>query len=149
MPDVFSIEKRSAVMSRIRSKGNRDTELRMIKLFRKHRICGWRRNRRLFGRPDFVFPKHRLVIFVDGCFWHGCPKRTHSRLPNTRVEYWGPKLRRNKARDLLVTKTLRDVGWTVLRFWECDLHTRNWSRMLGGSGKPSQTPHVLHHREKR
>ena len=129
MPDVFSIEKRSAVMAAIRSKGNRDTELRMIKLFRYHRICGWRRNRALFGRPDFAFPKQRVVVFVDGCFWHGCPKQRHARLPNTRVEYWAPKLRRNKARDLLVTKTLRNSGWIVLRFWECDLHPRNWSKI--------------------
>ena len=70
MADVFTRTKRSDVMSRIRSRGNRDTELRMIQLFREHQITGWRRNTRVFGRPDFVFPRPKIAVFVDGCFWH-------------------------------------------------------------------------------
>ena len=129
MPDVFSPEKRSAVMSRIRSKGNRDTELQLIRVFSHYEIRGWRRNRRVFGKPDFIFPKQRVAIFVDGCFWHGCPKPKHSPLPKTRAEWWATKLQRNKSRDRLVTTTLRGGGWTVLRFWECALHRSNWSRV--------------------
>jgi DNA mismatch endonuclease, patch repair protein len=75
MPDVFSRTKRSQVMSRIRASGNRDTELRMVELFRRGGISGWRRNARVFGKPDFVFPRDKIAVFVDGCFWHrhtGC-----------------------------------------------------------------------------
>jgi len=75
VPDIFTRAKRSAVMSRIRGAGNRDTELRLISLFRAAGITGCRRNARLFGKPDFVFQKQRIAIFVDGCFWHrhaGC-----------------------------------------------------------------------------
>jgi DNA mismatch endonuclease (patch repair protein) len=74
MSDVFTKAKRSAVMSLIRGRGNKDTELRLIAIFSEHRISGWRRLHRLHGRPDFVFPREKLVVFVDGCFWHGCPK---------------------------------------------------------------------------
>jgi DNA mismatch endonuclease (patch repair protein) len=73
MPDVFTKRKRSEVMSRIRGRGNKETELALAKLLRKHRITGWRRNQAVFGKPDFVFRRQRLAVFVDGCFWHGCP----------------------------------------------------------------------------
>ena len=116
MPDVFTIEKRSAVMSVIRSRGNKDTELRLISIFRAYGITGWRRNYPLHGRPDFVFRSKRLAIFADGCFWHGCPK--HGRKPTSNQDYWIPKLLRNQARDRQVTKTLRRKGWNVLRLWE-------------------------------
>jgi DNA mismatch endonuclease (patch repair protein) len=67
MADVFTLEKRSEVMARIRSSGNRDTELRLMALFREQKITGWRRNQRaVFGKPDFVFPKKRVAVFVDG-----------------------------------------------------------------------------------
>ncbi len=132
MPDVFTQEKRSHVMSRIRGSGNRDTELRLIQLFREHRIGGWRRNRPLFGKPDFVFPKNRVAVFVDGCFWHGCPKPKHSPMPKNRAEWWAAKLQRNRERDLLVTRTLRKQGWRVTRIWECDLAKKaNWPRIAG------------------
>jgi len=129
MPDVFTIEKRSAVMSRIRSRENRDTELRLIALFRVAGIRGWRRNRPLFGKPDFVFPRERLVVFVDGCFWHGCPKPKHAPMPKNRAEWWATKLARNKDRDFLVTRTLRKQGWKVVRVWECHLSLKNWVRV--------------------
>ena len=121
MPDVFDPAKRSAVMSLIRSRGNRDTELRLIALFRIHGITGWRRNAQVLGKPDFVFRAAKLAVFVDGCFWHGCPRPKHAPLPKNRAEWWAAKLSRNKARDLIVARTLRVKGWTVLRVWECDL----------------------------
>ena len=129
MTDVFTAEKRSLVMSRIRARGNRDTEMRMITLFRQNRIRGWRRNQRLFGKPDFVFRRERLVVFVDGCFWHGCPKPKHAPLPKNRAEWWAAKLARNKARDWIVTRTLRKQGWRVIRVWECDLSPKKWARI--------------------
>lgn len=74
MTDIWNKEKRSEVMSRIRSQGNKVTELRLISIFREARITGWRRKQPLLGKPDFVFRQQRLAVFVDGCFWHGCPK---------------------------------------------------------------------------
>ncbi len=107
---------RSALMARIRSSGNRSTELRLIALFRTHGIKGWRRSSRLFGRPDFVFPKARLAIFVDGEFWHGHPAKC--RMPSTNRPYWEAKIARNRTRDRVVNAHLRGLGWRVLRIWE-------------------------------
>ncbi|MGO9479107.1 MAG: very short patch repair endonuclease [Limisphaerales bacterium] len=115
-------------MSRIRSRGNKDTELALAKLLRRHRINGWRRNQPLFGKPDFVFRQVRLTIFVDGCFWHGCPKCGH--IPKTRRAYWRTKILRNKTRDRLVNRTLRQTGWRVIRIWECELTRKNEARLL-------------------
>jgi len=70
-------------------------------------------------RPDFVFARQRLAIFVDGCFWHGCPK--HATQPKNNASFWRKKLGDNKRRDALVTRTLRRTGWRVLRVWECQL----------------------------
>jgi DNA mismatch endonuclease, patch repair protein len=72
--DVFTKAKRSEVMSRIRGKGNKDTEVALAKLFRANGITGWRRHYAIAGKPDFAFPKCKLAVFVDGCFWHGCRK---------------------------------------------------------------------------
>lgn len=119
MADVFTKAKRSEVMSRIRSSGNKETELAMIKLFRKHKITGWRRHYPLFGKPDFVFPNQRLAVFVDGCFWHGCPK--HSNMPRNNHAFWKRKLNSNKARDRRVNRMLRQKGWRIIRIWEHDL----------------------------
>jgi DNA mismatch endonuclease (patch repair protein) len=119
MADVFTAAKRSAVMSLIRSRGNRATELRLIALMREHGITGWRRNAPVFGKPDFVFRKARLAVFVDGCFWHGCPR--HATKPAARAEWWAAKLSRNAQRDREVTRELRASGWKVLRIWECAL----------------------------
>jgi len=119
MSDVFTKAKRSDVMSRIRSRGNKETELAFIKLLRQHGITGWRRHQNVFGKPDFLFRRNRLAIFVDGCFWHGCP--THGRKPGSNRDYWVKKLKRNSQRDAIVKKTLKKAGWTVIRFWEHDL----------------------------
>lgn len=67
-------------------------------------------------RPDIAFTRIRLAVFIDGCFWHGCPD--HKGEPKTNTSYWGPKLEGNRARDQLQTDALRAAGWTVLRFWE-------------------------------
>ncbi len=119
MADVFDKAKRSEVMSRIRGRGNRDTELALMRLLREHRITGWRRHQGLLGRPDFVFRAARVAVFVDGCFWHGCPK--HCQLPATNRAFWRRKLEANKERDRQVTSALKGGGWTVIRIWECQL----------------------------
>lgn len=119
MADVFTNAKRSEVMSRIRGRGNKDTELALMKLLRHHHITGWRRNQAVFGKPDFVFPKSLLAVFVDGCFWHGCPK--HCKTPANNRPFWKKKLAANRARDKRVNQTLRKAGWHVVRIWEHDL----------------------------
>jgi DNA mismatch endonuclease (patch repair protein) len=128
MSDVFTKAKRSEVMSRIRGRGNKDTELALAKLFRRHKITGWRRHQPVFGKPDFIFPKSKLAVFVDGCFWHGCPK--HATKPKNNRAFWHRKLSANKARDRLVNQTLRRAGWRVFRIWEHDLARKNELRLL-------------------
>jgi DNA mismatch endonuclease (patch repair protein) len=153
MPDVFTKAKRSQVMSRIRGRGNKETEIALARLLRQNKISGWRRHRRvvverrkskaggktpsghrrstlvfrLTVRPDFVFAKSRTAVFVDGCFWHGCPR--HCRMPKGNRAFWKKKLSDNKVRDRLVTRTLRRDGWRVLRIWEHELVPKNLPRL--------------------
>ena len=141
---------RSKLMSRVRSRGNKTTEVALAKLFRRHKITGWRRQIQIITprpspglrppspapasegrrgkqkfrvRPDFVFRQVRLALFVDGCFWHGCPK--HGTPPKGNAAFWRKKISRNQIRDRLVTRTLRRIGWRVLRIWEHELARRN------------------------
>lgn len=122
MADIYSKAKRSEVMSRIRGRGNKDTELALARLLRVNRITGWRRNQTVFGKPDFVFQKLKLALFVDGCFWHGCPK--HATKPKINRAFWQRKLSANRRRDQTVNRVLRNMDWLVLRVWECDLARR-------------------------
>jgi DNA mismatch endonuclease, patch repair protein len=108
-------------MSRIKSKGNKTTEVPMLMAMRLAGVKGWRRHVSLrigtrLVRPDFVFSKHRIAVFVDGCFWHGCPD--HGTRPQSNREFWDKKLESNIARDKRVTKALKAEGWIVFRFWE-------------------------------
>ena len=106
-------------MQAIRAKGNKSTELKMVKLFRENNITGWRRHLPLPGKPDFTFRKEKLTLFVDGCFWHRCPKCF--REPKTNAEFWKNKIENNVKRDRRVTSELKQAGWSVLRLWECQL----------------------------
>src|SRR5581483_5446962 len=128
MPDVFTVEKRSLVMSHIRGRGNKETEIVFAQLLRKEKITGWRRHHPVFGKPDFVFLKLKVAIFVDGCFWHGCPK--HSNMPANNRAFWRRKLLSNRRRDLLVIRTLRRNGWRTLRVWEHELAVKNRGRLM-------------------
>ena len=110
---------RSRIMSSIRGRGNASTERRMMDILRRHRLSGWRRHLNLPGSPDFTFKTERVAIFVDGCFWHGCPRCY--REPQTNVNYWREKIARNIARDRKAARLLRLSGWKVLRFWEHSL----------------------------
>lgn len=179
MPDVFTKAKRSAVMARIRSRGNQATEGALAAVFRAQGITGWRRHRQIklkgsrvqglkrsrgragstvqrfnasthFSvRPDFVFPKLRVAVFVDGCFWHACPQ--HATQPKGNAAFWRAKLARNQARDRLVTRSLRRAGWRVLRLWEHELARKRAARLVARlrrvlavvPAKPAQpsTPH--------
>lgn len=128
MTDIWNKEKRSEVMSRIRSQGNKATELRLISIFREARITGWLRKQPLLGKPDFVFRQQRLAVFVDGCFWHGCPKCY--RRPSSNQAFWDEKVQRNRKRDRRVTRELRKAGWQVLRIWEHQLSEKERSRLI-------------------
>lgn len=119
MADVFTKDKRSKVMSRIRGRGNRNTEVAFARLLRTERITGWRRHYKITGTPDFAFPKLRVAVFIDGCFWHQCPKC--STMPEDNREFWESKLSSNVARDRRVSRLLRVTGWQVVRIWEHEL----------------------------
>lgn len=116
MADIFTQSKRSKVMSLIRGTGNKGTEHALLILLRNARLTGWRRHLPLPGRPDFAFLKHKVAIFVDGCFWHGCPK-CYTR-PKTNRAFWDKKREDNMARDRRVSRELRTRGWKVIRIWE-------------------------------
>lgn len=111
---------RSELMSRVRSEGNLSTEVRLVILLRSHGLSGWRRRSSLSGKPDFVWSQAKVVVFVDGCFWHGhdCGRNLK---PTTNNEYWDYKIQGNITRDKRVNRELRGKGWTVLRIWECRL----------------------------
>lgn len=128
MADTWTKEKRSEVMSLVRSRGNKNTELIVVRLFRENGITGWRRHPPVFGRPDFAFYRHRLALFVDGCFWHRCPK--HARNPKSNLTFWSKKFSANKMRDRLVNRTLRIKGWKVLRIWEHELTVKHRKKLV-------------------
>ncbi len=119
MTDTFTKEKRSQIMRQVKSSRNKSTEIKLIDFFKTHSIKGWRRNCKLFGKPDFVFIKTKIVIFVDGCFWHGHNCRNTK--PKDNKEYWDAKIGNNIQRDKLVTENLIEKGWFVIRLWECEL----------------------------
>ena len=120
MPDMFSPDKRSEIMAKVHST-NTTPEVRVRKLlhsmgyrFRLHR-------RDLPGNPDIVLPKYKTVIFVHGCFWHGCPICRHARVrPATNAEYWNKKLDRTMERDKSNVTALEQMGWRVMIIWECE-----------------------------
>lgn len=147
MTDILTKAQRSAHMAKVKGWGNASTELRLVAVFRALGITGWRRDaviraagprskvrksqagERVFRvRPDFVFPKLRLAVFVDGCFWHGCP--LHATQPKQNAKFWRTKIANNQARDRLVSRRLRALGWRVLRFWEHELTKRYERRLL-------------------
>ena len=114
---------RSENMKAIRSGGNRTTERRLVSLLANGRIEGWRiRPRNVLGKPDFVFRRKRVAVFVDGCFWHGCPHCGH--IPKTNKVYWRAKISKNKRRDRYISRALRNKGYSVVRLRECDLRLR-------------------------
>jgi DNA mismatch endonuclease (patch repair protein) len=103
-------------MQAVKGRGNATTELKMVAILRGSTITGWRRHQALPGHPDFLFRAERVAVFVDGCFWHGCPKCY--RAPRDRAEYWAKKIAGNRQRDRRVSAELRIAGWRVVRVWE-------------------------------
>lgn len=113
-------EARSQAMSAVRGKNNKSTERRLRMELVRRGIRGWTLHASaLPGKPDFWFPSVGLAVFVDGCFWHGCPLCGH--IPRTNRDFWAAKIARNHERDSKVNTLLRGLGVRALRFWECEL----------------------------
>lgn len=123
MADIFDSDKRSSIMSKVRSQNNKSTELKLIKIFKEYNIKGWRRNYKVKGHPDFVFLDKKIAVFVDGCFWHGHDCRNTR--PSSNTEYWIKKRNRNIQHDMDITILFKQRGWTVVRIWECELKIKN------------------------
>ena len=127
--DVFTKRKRSEIMSHIRAKNTgleRDFLKKLSALSHKAEFRYRKHYSGLDGKPDIAFPARKVAVFIDGCFWHGCP--SHSRVPFSNVAYWKNKLKRNQARDKEVNKSLRKEGWVVVRIWEHQIKKRpDWA----------------------
>jgi DNA mismatch endonuclease (patch repair protein) len=138
MADIYTRAQRSALMAKVRGRGNASTEGVLAVVLRAAGWSGWRRQQAVRGRdvrgepfrvrPDFVFRVRRLAVFVDGCFWHGCPR--HGTKPKGNAAFWRAKFRRNRERDGRDTRNLRRAGWQVVRLWEHELRAKARSRLL-------------------
>lgn len=115
MVDTVSKKKRSEIMSAVRSKDSK-IEVDFRKAIWKAGFRYRKNPTKYFGKPDIVLPKHKTVIFIDSCFWHGCKK--HCRIPSVRKIYWTKKISRNVARDKEVAKHYKKQGWKIIRIWE-------------------------------
>jgi len=123
MADTSDKATRSRVMARIKGSGNLTTEARLRAYMARGGLNGWQvQPKGVFGNPDFAFRMARLAVFVDGCFWHSCPRC--GRVPKSNRAYWTRKLERNSARRGLVNKELRRRGWRVVRIWEHQIRER-------------------------
>lgn len=115
MADIVSKQRRSEIMSSVKSKDSKIEQIFRAALWRAG--YRYRKNARgYFGKPDAVLKKHKVVVFVDSCFFHGC--RTHGRLPASNKKYWKDKIERNKIRDREVNRHYKKTGWRVVRVWE-------------------------------
>lgn len=130
--DRVSPEVRSKIMASVRSRDNRSTEQRMQKLLRQLQLRGYRRQWPVRGKPDFAWPKSKVALFIDGCWWHGCPRCKRCKIPSkSNSAFWRAKVASNKHRDARVSRYLRAQGWVVLRVWECVIeHPRTISRLV-------------------
>lgn len=127
MVDIHNAERRSYNMSQIRSK-NTKPEVLLRKALWKEGFRYTLKNKDLPGNPDIAFRKRRVVIFVDGCFWHGCPE--HFKKPSSNVDFWENKIKRNTDRDIKTNKLLKQAGWRIIRIWEHDLKKKNFPSSL-------------------
>ena len=139
--DVFSPQKRSEVMRRVKS-ANTKPEITLRKALFAHGLR-YRLNRKdLPGKPDLTFPKFGAVIFMHGCFWHGHDCKRGARQPKTNAEYWRKKIAGNKARDAKTEQALKQAGWRVRIVWECELKDLNaLSREIAHWLRTPQNPH--------
>jgi DNA mismatch endonuclease, patch repair protein len=121
--------KRSRSMSAVKSKNNSSTERLLRMALVRSRISGWVTHANLPGKPDIYFPKEKLAIFLDGCFWHGCSRCGH--IPKTNTLFWETKIKRNRQRDQKNSRLLKGQGILVIRAWEHSLQkSRNLALLL-------------------
>jgi DNA mismatch endonuclease (patch repair protein) len=120
MTDVFTPEKRSSVMRRVKSR-NTKPEMQVRRVLTRMDLRYRLHRKDLPGKPDIVMPRRKLAIFVHGCFWHGHDCARGARVPKANRDYWLSKVARNRARDLEHTAALEVAGWRVLTVWECTL----------------------------
>lgn len=120
MTDTLSAQQRSQIMSRVRNR-NTTPEVKVRSLlhqmgyrFRLHR-------KDLPGTPDIIFAKHRKVIFVHGCLWHGHSNCRRGKRPTTNVEFWNEKIDKNQSRDVSAQRALVEAGWSFLVIWQCEI----------------------------
>jgi DNA mismatch endonuclease (patch repair protein) len=126
--DRVSPQVRSKIMASVRTVGG-GPERKMEALLRDNGIRGFKKQWDVAGRPDFAWPKKRVALFVDGCYWHGCPRCDRPSKSNR--SFWKSKIVSNRRRDLRVGRKLRSEGWRVLRVWECRLNEeRTLSRIV-------------------
>jgi DNA mismatch endonuclease, patch repair protein len=124
--DPLSKAERSELMSKVRSCGNQSTEMAVESVLCATAIKGWIKHPKdVPGRPDFYFSRLRLAVFVDGCFWHGCPKCAR-RTPRSRRLFWADKIDDNKKRDRRVRSQLRSQGIRAIRIWEHSVAGGKW-----------------------
>lgn len=116
MPDKLTPEKRSALMARVRTR-NTQPEVALRRALHAAGVRGWRLHRPLPGKPDLVFNRARLAVFVDGAFWHGHPDYYRGQSG----EFWDKKISGNRARDQRVDSELAALGWTVVRIWDFEI----------------------------
>ena len=121
--DIWSKEKRSEVMSNIRSK-NTSPEIRVRQMLFSQGYRYRLHVKNLPGKPDIVLRKYNSVIFVHGCFWHLHSECRDGTIPKTRTGYWKDKLLRNKERDKEHIRELQKQGWRVLQLWECEIENK-------------------------
>ena len=130
MTDIVTRKERSALMAKVRSKGNRSTEGKVEAALKTAGVKGWKKHPKyVLGRPDFYLSKAKLAVFVDGCFWHACPKC--GRLPSSNAEYWTSKIDSNRRRDNRIRRQLRAEGFHVMRIWEHEVKGGTWLQRLG------------------
>ncbi len=133
--DRMSKQERSAQMTKVKSAGNRSTEMRVEVGLKEAGITGWRKHpKNVPGCPDFYFSRARLAVFVDGCFWHACPKCKRV-LPAQNAQYWALKIDSNRRRDRRIRRQLRELGFHVITIWEHEVRRKSWvlrvARMAG------------------
>jgi DNA mismatch endonuclease, patch repair protein len=137
--DTVSAEVRSSVMRAVRGTGNKSTEWRLRAAMMRAGLRGWRLNPPgIAGKPDFAFAQQKVTIFVDGCFWHGCP--SCYRRPSSNQTYWDAKVQGNRSRDRRVAAALKLEGWRVIRVWEHQLATmpKVIKRIVAALNEPGQ-----------
>lgn len=121
MSDVLTQEQRKFNMSRIKGK-NTGPEVKLRKMLYARGLRGYRLHYNLPGKPDIIFTKKKIAVFIDGCFWHKCPICFQE--PETRKEFWMKKIQSNVERDEKVNELLKTDGWNVIRFWEHDVRKK-------------------------